>query len=1016
MSRLEFSFPQLFYLESHLNNRGNYIYADDLFNPNEWKSNLSSFNRFIDTYLNTRAANRPDENSLTVTIASRKGATETFQTMVGDMISHYVYIIIGRLIVRQYEHYEQKIGDTDRHISLSSIDQLPRTLAELSSDITEMRNMINSNIRNVVSPSKVEYHEKYLEGDVDSDSFVVSHNPNFSKFQILPEMIGTDVASLSSSSGTGDRYPLEFTASSLIGWEYSTPQERTIGCPGDLGSILTDIIWIMMQKKFGGNNQFNQNDDSGRNTQYFFSRVAPFYNALITSGLIGSLSAYNEDFGDPTDISKRNPVLMGVKNNRLRSPDIYGLWCIYRAVRTPFYDRTKVDSSSISIPVETFFPFKVNVTDRNLSLVSQTSPSAEVKITEIKNAIIKNFKTATQLTGITTVSDFEAAITEEKQVKTSSLAAKSLEHLYKKLEGLSDLFWKNFISAAIGNIGTNLLVASQIPWGDIAGALGEQALFGGIAEQVRFRYSGGFVNIDNDDIKQFAVLGATSYINMQYLVRGSIGTSMGTAMGGTSLQGDEEISVQRFNEQVIYPGDANVMESLSHYLDLLSSDMNSVNTQIQHGLDNMATQYWKRDVRRWLEVIYQTFDFFQAPHDTSQLGLVKTKFSQIERILKIMYTKQISIMRDYLQKIISLERRLQRGESKGDQTVERQIRLVSRYAASGICYLKNQIIIVYYLLRKVQNFDTLVGVGNIPKYQRSSFQSANRTMQVSLQTWFKSEISDLLRNVTNPTVAKAIQSFARDRCGEGTVETGAETTTVSQRHLADEQTNKIVSDPRFWLLAMSGLKGMDPSMVGLAPNRLRKLFLPVYEKVSGGNRYWLFDLIPFVVKGQFAGTFGGKTAPQWYSPTEFLRTREFTRDDQAYVIVCNESTQLIGSENWRAVDIKWFENLLAQAKAHSEKQSGDDTRKMWVIRFSVYLFLHDSQIYKQVTSATLGANDTNIVQGSGSRIRNALKVIQQMSDAERAEHYEPGGYWVNLISREMVNNDLSNAKLLFQSM
>lgn len=1008
MSKLQFSFPRLFYLESHRNERRGYIYADDLLNPSTWKDVMGEFDPFITEYIANRLHTGPTPDLRLTEVKGRQGI-ETYQTMVGDMISHYVHILLGTIIINQYEHYGPDGPQTaNKSSSVTASDQLVRAVAELTTDVADTRDMLNGNIRETVSPVKVEFHEKYLLGEENPDNFLVSRNPNLSNFQILPEMIGVDVARMSASSGTAEKYPLEFTSASLIGWEYTSPQERSLGCPGDMASVLSDIIWLTMRKNFSADGGFRDGDTKSSNVRYLFSKVAPYYDALITSNLIGTLENYNEDFGDITNIDNRNPVVIGVKDNFSRVPDIYGLWCIYRTTRTPFYDRQAVEVSSQNIPLDTFFPYDISVRGNALILTGKVGSTDEkVNMEGIKKAIMDNLRRATKLSGFTKVSNFEVAVTEEKSVTASSLATKSLDRLYKKLESLSDNFWKNLISGVLGNIGMNLLVASQIDWEKLSQNIGEQIAVGGLGRPMTF--SG--VSIDrNADYKQFTVMAANSYITLQSLLRSSLGTTLGIAMGGTSLQGDQEISVQRFNEQVLYPGDASVMESLSSYLDLLNSDLNTIGSQLQRGLEFMARKYWTRDVRKWLEVIFQIFKF-REPGTTGDLP-VSFKFSQLERIIKILYTKQISTMRDYLQKSAVMERRITQGKGVPDPSIERQMKMVTLFASSAICYLKNQIVMIYYLLRRIQGSDLITAPRS--GYNPQSFQTALRTMKITLETWFKTQTGDLLKNVTNPQAIRAIQSFSQQSCAG--VMSEISSPQVAQRHLDDEKMNKIIADPRFWLLAISGLKGMDPSTVGKAPNLLKKVFIPLYEDVNNKRKYWLFDLVPFLIKGSFTGTFGGKSKPQWYSADDLVSSKEFTSSDQGYIIMTNMSSQLAKPDNWNAVSVNWFKNLVSRAS------QGNAKRKMWIIRFSIYLMLHDETIYTKLiktSGVTLGSNDVDTIIAQGktlSKMRTALVSIQQMTEAEKADRYSSsGGYYVNLISREMLDNDLNNAKLLFSS-
>jgi len=1050
MSFLKFSFPRLFYLRSHRRERGGYVYADDLFNPSQWRDSLVSWDDLIDKYVTQRElGGQVSDNSLrTVDLSSDKRTTsqETFQTMVGDLMSHYVNTLIGTIIVNEYEHYTPVRGtgppSEARAANINNVDALVKTTAELTSDLSTLGRTLNENARSVVSPMKIEYQDRYLQGEEDTENILVSENPNFQQFLIFPEMIGVDVAKISSGVGSADRYPVEFTAASLLGWRYSSPQERTVGCPGDLGSILTDIIWLTMAKNFGGADKFNASSQttqqgttqstSGSNIKYLFKMVAPLYDTLVTSNLIGSLTAHDDDFGalpsetNPTDVDKDsdsknwNPMVLGVRRNQARVPDAYGLWCIYRAVRTPFYDRMAVEQGSTSVNVEEFFPFNIKLTSdkSSFSLEPRSLPGQKEGITPIKEAIMKNLKVATRLSGFATVSDFETAINTEKNVSGSNLAAKSLDRLYRKLEAQNDTFWRNLITYAVGNIGTNLLAASQIDWKNLSEKLGEPGLFGSAESKVVFNNPDNEpININDSTRTSFRTASANSYISLQALLRSTLGASRGTAMGGTSLQGNTEINVQRFAEQVVYPGDASVMESVASYLDLLNSDIGTLGSRLQTGLENMSSKYWRRDVLRWLEVLFKIFKFNdQTPGQRSTVdqSRMKLMFTQLERILKILYTKQLGTMKDMLQKVSSLERRIKTAKGVENSGIERQAKMTSLFSSTAICYLKMQILIVYYLLRKLEFSKYLTGQTAV--YSSALFNSNSRKMQVELTTWFRSQISDLMRGITNPQMAQTIQVFSKDICGDRQVETARETS-VAQRHMSDETTNRIVSDPRFWLLAMANLKGKEASTVANDPASLKQLFIPIYEKVGGKRRFYLFDLIPFLVKGTFTGAIGGKSPPEWYSARDVAQSKNFTSDNPAYVVLSNTSSQLTNSDDWRAIDIVWFQNLINKAKAFADKTQNPD-RKMWVIRFSVYLLLSDSSIYRDVTRNN-GApitNDVDMMMPPGatqaeSRMKRTLKSLQAASDEQKRSINK----FMTMISREMFSTDLSNAKLLFQS-
>jgi hypothetical protein len=997
-TKLHFSFPLLYYMDSHRNERGGYIYADDLFNSNNWASSLSDFDGKITRYFHVRDEKGKVDDDVSVrTIDLRqRGISETNQTLVGNLINHYINISIGAVIRQQYEHYKPPQVESNTTASINNVDSLVKITSEYSEKVLNIKDSLNSNIRNLLSPNKIEYHEQYLVGEKNIKNIQVSKNPNLSEFQILPEMIGVDVSSISSGINLNEKYSIQVASGSLIGWNYTSPQEACLGCAGDFSSILCDIIWLIMNK-----NDFNPNEGQ---VKWTFQTISPFYNALITSNLIGILENINEDFG--TDIffgsESRNPMVLGIRNNISRVPDIYGLWCIYRITRTPFYNRNVVKTGEVTIDVDQFFPYVIN---SDIDITSKTIGEIG-SIDSIKKSIIENLKESTKITG-ETMSEFQLAVSESK-MKTSDIWKESINRIVKRLESKNNTFWKTLISLCVGNIGMNLLAASQVPWVELAQKAGDSSSFGDL-KVMNFR---GKINLRKQKI--IRDLSANAYISLQSFVKANFGTSITVPMGGTSLQGNIEFSDQRFSEQVTYPGDTNLMETMAGYFDLLNSDLNAIGSTLQIGLEKLSRKYWYRDVVRWLEVI---FKIFQLGKDVSKSGsetqMLSFRFSQMEKIVKLLYTKQIGFMKDFIQKANSLERRTESGKGAPDPALERQMRLVSMSAITSICYLKRQILIIFYILTKIgTNSPFLLDKRTTPKeiYSGQQWLGNFRTFQVKSVSWFKLQVGDIMRSVTNPNILKLVQNFASDEiCGASII---SEPTSVSQKYMSDDKTNEIVTDPRFWLLAMAGLKAKDPSTVGTAPQLLKKLFLPVYEISGNKKKYYLFDIISFVIKGELTGTFGTKSPPLWYDYNE-LNKAIFTKEDQGFIVVTNVTTQLSNTNNWKAFDISWLKNLLNQAIAFSQKEPGSqENKKMWLIRFSMYLFFKDPSIYENISKQQgtyLGSEAVITSPETPALFRSKLKSIQQMSDSEKDNEK----LFLSLISREYFERELLNSITMF---
>jgi hypothetical protein len=1020
-----FAFPKLFYNKSHSDERGMYKYADDLFNPNEWEDYVEKYSDFVSDFIQKRLITGASDPTLLITnISSRKRDLESFQTLLAEVINHDLFSSVGTLIVNQYEHYRLGRG-SGQSTKLTTVDQIPKILTEMLINLDQMREMINSNIRVIVSPEKIEFHENYIQGKENSNKFLVSHNPNFLKFQVLSSMIGSDIANKSASFSTSEKYSLEFTASSLIGWQYTSPQERTLGCPGDLVAILMDIIYHMIAIPSFSGNQFE--GDPKKNNPYFFGKIFQYYEAMISSDVISVLSEGNEDFGQI-----KNPFALGLKDYSMRLPYAYSLWSIYRSVRTPFYDRSKVKKS------KTFstnhFTVKYNGTTRkivyNFTTTEKKGSQAGGHVggedtKSFKDEIIKNFKSATEVAGMQKISDFETAVTEEKNATLSDLSTKSLQRFYNKLERIDKETWSKIVESCVMALIGNLLIVSQLDWKakilpQIEGQTSSEFL-----QKYIFYEEGKNPNaiVFNDaEIQKYSIEALTHHVQAENHIRNALGITLGGALGGTSLQGNSEITVQRFNQYLVYPGDASVMEAVSNYFELANTDMNLIDTQIKNGIQNLTRRFWKRDVRRWLEVIHQIFEFFQRGGILAGHNLSKIKFPHVESILRMMYNKQITMMKEYIQKSVALERRIKKGVP--DQFIEKQIKMVQIFSSTAICYLKNQILIIYFILGKIEN-SSLFNIRGVP-FKQNQFRASNQLMQATLKSWFKKSTGDLIFGIKDPDLIRSIQELSKDRCGKTLIGPGYEPQTVTEKHLGDEKMNQIVTDKRFWLLSMSYLKTLDPSTVANNPGILKKLFIPIFEKSGKKNRFWLFDLIPFVLEGKFTGFAGTKSAPNWYSAKDFAKSKIFTGKDQAYVVLCGESNHIKESDKWKAINIKWFKNLIDKANLFSQKQKAGKDRVLWMIRFSIYLLLDDREIYKKVTNSDeMGSaisNDVDEVKinlrgQTSSRLKFLLKNILRMTDSNKQQHFkDTGGFWVNLISQDMFSTDLENAKTIFNSL
>lgn len=1001
---LQFSLPVQRYRPEHVEERKNFVVADSLFDQTDWKSPISQFSSEIEGFIRRyQTFANPDALLLDSDINSRR--SDVFQSNVGALMNHFVFTSVGSSINSEYSHYSTQAAadgsvsrvlygqDKARQGRLANADAVVHRVADLAAALSDLQSTLNSNARMVVSPTKVDYHESYLQSP--GAEILVSRNPDFGRFKILPEMIGMDVASSSSGARSTERLPLEFAAGSMLGWEFTSPQEVSIGSPGDLCAIIMDILYMKMLESKSVSEKFDANpinEATKKNIAFLYKQTSPLYDPLVRSDLILSLSTINEDIN-----GAENPFVLGVFGDSRKIPSMMGLLSICRATRTPFYDRQRVSSTGVNASIEDIAQLTISGDENFIAAENQMAPSLTK---DGWNAIVDAIKEACKPSGFVDVSDFNKAVTESKEVMASDLAVKSLNRTIDMLKGIEEGVWKKIVSKCAGVLLLNLIIASTVNWYELSNVSGVRLDTIGSDFKITTTKSGTEEKktIGVGNLKEVAY---RLYVDAQTILRNALGTRLNRAMGGTALSGRQVVQAQRFSEQVVYPGDDTVMETMASYLDILNSDLTKIGMQLQQGLENMAGRFWKRDVLRWTEIMCQVFGLTNA--NITRPETLLTIFAQVERILMLLYTKQITLMRDYTQRMVSFERMLARKDTV--ISVERQIKMASYFTSTAICYLKRQIIIIYYVLERLMN---VVGP-RMGQTHLNTFKKHERAMQVTARTWFRRQVSEMATGITSQRVMRMMQDFGNDMCGEREVATeGSVMTSV----MNDEETKQLVSDVRFWLLTVAGLKGMDLATVSADPSLLRRLYVPVFSKTKA---VWLMDIVPLLVNG----TLGSKSSPNWLTATD-LEKMEFPKGNPGAVILCNMSSQLSDPNSWKAISVEWFEKLIDQAE-QSAKRSQTPDKKMWTIRFGIYLMFSDPTLYDAVSTKTnggvLGAGNSDLVPdperegATKSKMKSVLEKIQSISPSQREEQKK----FLTTISREDLAIEMTNARLVFQS-
>ena len=206
---------------------------------------------------------------------------------------------------------------------------------------------------------------------------------------------------------------------------------------------------------------------------------------------------------------------------------------------------------------------------------------------------------------------------------------------------------------------------------------------------------------------------------------------------------------------------------------------------------------------------------------------------------------------------------------------------------------------------------------------------------------------------------------------------------------------------------MANLKNKDISTAGSIDSEIRNLqqfYIPVYEMVGSKRKYYLFDIMPLLLKGNYKGTFGGMSEPQWLTSKDVAKMN-FTKKNSDIVVIANSSNDVAHHDNWDAISVKWFDKLVQKSS-----EAGNNNKKLWLIRTSLFILLNDQQIYNSpaLNKVQLGSND---IDTSPNNMRAMLQKYREYTNTDK----EDKGKYVILVSREYVKNEMNSAMIQFQT-
>ena len=703
--------PKLNYDEHH-KLRKDYKYSDDLINPHNWSSDIKKFNPRINSYIDLR--NRYGEirsKELREIGLPPKAAREymyEFKTISAKILNHTIFEEkIGKNIKNQYESYIPEAGFRPTQlrankINYVNVEKLPRFLLNTLEEMKIFKNNMRNGIIKLLSKEFIDHHKKFLN-EIKLNLGLprtTAKNPYYSKYKVYPEIIGHDIAKMTGNKNTYNSVAI--AAGGLFDWKYVTPQQRSVGSATDLGAMIIDIIASCLNK-----------DNSKE-----------LYNQLISSNIIDKLEDIN---GDRGDITTRNPFLIGINDHEYRRPEMYSIWCANKVIKSIFYNKNNENNGkTLNFDLESKTEYKHD----SKNITYQESNASKEEFNRVIDILEKKLKIDTKqiITNVNTSFNINTSLQEES-IKTD---------IIKNLKNIDDNDKKKIIAKASTCLYLELLIAKSTNWQ--------------ILNEV---YS---LNIDiynklyDIPIKE-QIIKLAHRANGEYreILERVIGITASSPMGGLSLIKYSPLITQKNGNIIEYPGDVNVLETISSFIPLFQDDISYIEKQLSSGIFNMANKYWYRDILKWIEVLFNIFEPHESNHNSSHTSAyLKEKFYRLEQLLKVLYTKQITLIQNYIQKEASLQRRIDSDE-KVNVSLEKEIKNISNQTKTVICYIKRQIQIIYHLLEKTMESwwatrpsnDRWRPVDGKPAFVESEYGPTYRTMKSSLKEWFRSEISKL---------------------------------------------------------------------------------------------------------------------------------------------------------------------------------------------------------------------------------------------------------------------------------
>lgn len=871
---------------SHKELRKQYVYNDTLTHDYNWSSSLSNFDDKIKKYLHDRTEHGlVSDNSLRMLGIPVNSLQETmFSSIVSQIIHYHISMNIGKYIQEHYEHYTpvyRKKASMNKTSDVTEVEKIIEYVVKHQLQVSRIQNTIQKFILPNITEKGIEHYNNFLQkGDSEGDISIIE-NVLLQEYKILPDMIGYDC---SKQLQEDIQQSVSFVVSSLVGWKYTTTQKRCVGSASQFGSILLDIIF----KKIRVSSSIKHigKDNTTSNCEYLWNLGKSYYEPILSMDM--------EKIEHPD-----NPFYLGIKDYEYKQPEMYALWCIRHILQTPFYDRSKISIKEQNVPFDKilyYVPVKYG-SDIRLERKQPSFDSGLVKafkdlilydLSGIEN--IEKIKTTLATNKSCLLTDFSDIITNFNQpLQQNNFNIENITKLVRTLYSIDDKKWFILLSQAISILFLQLIIAFDTDWDTITKSSSMMNTIQFPLSKKSYSVVEGSDTFEHSLHNRQTIIKNTNELFSQYVstLQDILGNNYKNSMGGLSLQGNNSFRIERMNKTIQYPGDMNVLKEFERYISSFSSDLNTIQDNLEKSLTNLQSNYWYRDVITWLEVMFFIFEPKEVLGGVPKSNIeIDTGIGKVENILKKLFTKKLQYIRKYIDYRIS----------KNDYTQEKVKREIQSTLVS-ICYIEKQSKIILHILNKILSSwwvssSPHKSKGNSPAFNEEYFLKKIVILKTSIESY---EMKELLQVYGKYTVdIKEYQKDIKD-CLQVSF-----TSNKGSIDITNEESRKLslLTGDYIWNKIFESLYELSNDTFDYK-NPL--LFLPIIRN----NKVYLYNIGKCILEGGCKSF--NDISSSLLLDSEKCKKAIFTKT--AFIVITEKSENVSNTSSWRMYDSKYFKEL-----------------------------------------------------------------------------------------------------------